>query len=406
MPSISNKGMELPQSAIRKLVPFSDAAKERGVHVYHLNIGQPDIETPSGALKALAEKANEMSEYHGVLEYSHSAGIQTYRRALCNYYHRHGIDVTPNQIIVTTGGSEALQMAFTVCLNPGDEIIIPEPYYTNYNTFAKLCDAKIVTIPSDIRTGFALPPLEDFEKAITPRTKAIMICNPNNPTGYLYTHEELLKVAGLVKKYDLYLFADEVYREFCYDGAKHFSVMQLEGLERNTILFDSVSKRYSACGARVGCLVTRNSEVYAIAMRLAQARLSPPSFGQIFGEAAVNTPQEYFDKVQAEYVARRNVVVEGVNKIPGCFCPMPKGAFYTVIDLPVDDSDKFCQWLLTDFQYNGATVMLAPATGFYVDPERGRHQARITYCICIDDLKKAMKCLEEALRVYPGRINR
>ena len=409
MPSISNKGMELPQSAIRKLVPFSDAAKERGVHVYHLNIGQPDIETPSGALKALAEKANEMSENHGVLEYSHSAGIQTYRRALCNYYHRHGIDVTPNQIIVTTGGSEALQMAFTVCLNPGDEIIIPEPYYCNYyhrHGIDVTPNQVIVTIPSDIRTGFALPPIEDFEKAITPRTKAIMICNPNNPTGYLYTHEELLKVAGLVKKYDLYLFADEVYREFCYDGAKHFSVMQLEGLERNTILFDSVSKRYSACGARVGCLVTRNSEVYAIAMRLAQARLSPPSFGQIFGEAAVNTPQEYFDKVQAEYVARRNVVVEGVNKIPGCFCPMPKGAFYTVIDLPVDDSDKFCQWLLTDFQYNGATVMLAPATGFYVDPERGRHQARITYCICIDDLKKAMKCLEEALRVYPGRINR
>ena len=256
MPQISNKGLELPQSAIRKLVPFADAAKERGIHVYHLNIGQPDIETPSGALKALADTANKMAESHGVLEYSHSAGIQTYRRALCNYYHRHGIDVTPNQVIVTTGGSEALQMAFTVCLNPGDEIIIPEPYYTNYNTFAKLCDAKIVTIPSDIKTGFALPPIEDFEKAITPRTKAIMICNPNNPTGYLYTHEELLKVAGLVKKYDLYLFADEVYREFCYDGHKHFSVMQLQGLERNVILFDSVSKRYSACGARVGCMVT------------------------------------------------------------------------------------------------------------------------------------------------------
>ena len=403
MPTISKKGTELPQSAIRKLVPFADAAKERGVHVYHLNIGQPDIETPAGALKALAEKANEMAENHGVLEYSHSAGIQSYRRALCNYYHRHGIDVTPNQIIVTNGGSEALQMAFTVCLNPGDEIIIPEPYYTNYNTFAKLCDAKIVTIPSDIKTGFALPPIEEFEKVITPRTKAIMICNPNNPTGYLYTHEELLKVAGLVKKYDLYLFADEVYREFCYDGQKHFSVMQLEGLERNTILFDSVSKRYSACGARVGCMVTRNSEVYSIAMRLAQARLSPPSFGQIFGEAAVNTPQEYFDAVYNEYIARRNVIVEGVNKIPGCFCPMPKGAFYTVIDLPVDDSDKFCQWLLTDFSYNGATVMLAPATGFYVDPEKGRHQARITYCICIEDLKKAIKCLEEALKVYPGR---
>ncbi len=404
MPQISNKGLELPQSAIRKLVPFADAAKERGVHVYHLNIGQPDIETPSGALRALAQTANHMAENHGVLEYSHSAGIQSYRRALCNYYHRHGIDVTPNQVIVTNGGSEALQMAFTVCLNPGDEIIIPEPYYTNYNTFAKLCDAKIVTIPSDIKTGFALPPIEDFEKVITPRTKAIMICNPNNPTGYLYTHEELLKVAGLVKKYDLYLFADEVYREFCYGGEKHFSVMQLEGLERNVILFDSVSKRYSACGARVGCMVTRNSEVYAIAMRLAQARLSPPSFGQIFAEAAVDTPQEYFDKVQAEYVARRNVVVEGINKIPGCFCPMPKGAFYTVIDLPVDDSDKFCQWLLTDFNYNGATVMLAPATGFYEDPERGRHQARITYCICIDDLKAAVRCLEEALKVYPGRI--
>ena len=398
MPQISKKGTELPQSAIRKLVPFADAAKERGVHVYHLNIGQPDIETPKGALKALAN--TEI----GVLEYSHSAGIMSYRKKLCEYYERHDIHVTPNQIIVTTGGSEALQFAFTVCLNPGDEIIIPEPYYTNYNTFAKLCDAKIVTIPSDIKTGFALPPIEDFEKVITPRTRAIMICNPNNPTGYLYTKEELLKVAGLVKKYDLYLFADEVYREFCYDGHEHFSVMQLEGLERNVILFDSVSKRYSACGARVGCMVTRNSEVYSIAMRLAQARLSPPSFGQIFAEAAVDTPQEYFDAVQKEYIARRNVIVEGINKIPGCFCPMPKGAFYTVIDLPVDDSDRFCQWLLTDFQYNKATVMLAPATGFYADPEKGRHQARITYCICIDDLRAAIKCLEEALKVYPGRI--
>ena len=337
---------------------------------------------PRNAVFMCIETAKDLPASHGVLEYSHSAGIPTYRRALCNYYHRHGIDVTPNQILVTTGGSEALQMAFTVCLNPGDEIIIPEPYYTNYNTFAKLCDAKIVTIPSDIKTGFALPPIEDFEKAITPHTKAIMICNPNNPTGYLYTHEELLKVAGL---------------------HKHFSVLQLEGLERNTILFDSVSKRYSACGARVGCMVTRNSEVYAIAMRLAQARLSPPSFGQIFAEAAVETPQSYFDGVYNEYIARRNVIVEGVNKIPGCFCPMPKGAFYTVIDLPIDDSDKFCQWLLTDFSYNGATVMLAPATGFYADPEKGRHQARITYCICIDDLKAAIKCLDEALKVYPGR---
>ena len=400
MPSISKKGLELPQSAIRKLVPFSDAAKERGIHVYHLNIGQPDIETPKGALKTLAETKI------GVLAYSHSAGNLSYRKKLVEYYHRHQIEVTPDQIIVTTGGSEALQFAFTVCLNPGDEIIIPEPYYTNYNTFAKLCDATIKTIPSDIKTGFALPPIEEFEKAITPRTRAIMICNPNNPTGYLYTKEELLKVAEIVKKHDLFLFADEVYREFCYDGHEHFSVMQLEGLEKNVVLFDSVSKRYSACGARVGCLVTRNEEVYSIAMRLAQARLSPPSFGQIFAEAAVDTPQEYFDAVSKEYGARRNVIVEGINKIPGCFCPNPKGAFYTVVDLPVDDSDKFCKWLLTDFNYNGETLMMAPATGFYVNPESGRHQARITYCLCIEDLKHAVKCLEEALKVYPGRTNK
>lgn len=398
MPQISKKGTELPQSAIRKLVPFADAAKAKGVKIYHLNIGQPDIETPQGALETLAKTKIK------VLEYSHSAGIMSYRKKLCEYYSRYDIQITPEQIIVTTGGSEALQMAFTVCLNPGDEIIIPEPYYTNYNTFAKLCDAKIVTIPSDIKSGFALPPIEDFEKAITPRTRAIMICNPNNPTGYLYSKEELLKVAQLVKKHDLFLFADEVYREFCYDGHEHFSVLNLEGCENNVVLFDSVSKRYSACGARVGCMITRNTEVYSIAMRLAQARLSPPSFGQIFAEAAIDTPQEYFDKVMAEYIARRNVVVEGINKIPGCFCPNPKGAFYTVVELPIDDSDRFCKWLLTDFNYEGRTVMLAPATGFYVNPENGRHQVRITYCLCIDDLKAAIKCLEEALKVYPGRI--
>ena len=288
MPQISKKGNELPQSAIRKLVPFSDEAKSRGIHVYHLNIGQPDIETPKGALKTLAETQI------GVLAYSHSAGNLSYRKKLCEYYAKHDIHVTPDQIIVTTGGSEALQFAFTVCLNPGDEIIIPEPYYTNYNTFAKLCDATIKTISSDIHSGFALPPIEAFEKAITPRTRAIMICNPNNPTGYLYTKDELLKVAEIVKKHDLFLFADEVYREFCYDGHKHFSVMQLEGLEQNVVLFDSVSKRYSACGARVGCMVTKNEEVYSIAMRLAQARLSPPSFGQIFGEAAVDLPSKAF----------------------------------------------------------------------------------------------------------------
>ena len=400
MPHISDKGQQLPQSAIRRLIPYSDAAKERGVHVYHLNIGQPDIETPKGALRALAEAEVK------VLAYSHSAGNMSYRKKLCAYYERHHIHVTPDQVIVTTGGSEALQFAFTVCLNPGDEILIPEPYYTNYNTFAKLADATIKTIPSDIHGGFALPPIEEFEKAITPRTRAIMICNPNNPTGYLYTKEELLKVAEIVKRHDLFLFADEVYREFCYDGHAHFSVMQLEGLEQNVVLLDSVSKRYSACGARIGCLVTKNEEVYSIAMRLAQARLSPPSFGQIFGEAAVDTPQEYFDAVAKEYVARRNVIVEGINRIPGCFCPTPKGAFYTVAELPIDDSDRFCKWLLTDFSHDGATVMFAPATGFYADPEKGRHQVRVTYCLCIDDLRAAVRCLEEALKTYPGRTTR
>lgn len=398
MPKVSDKSQQLPQSAIRKLVPFSEDAKARGIHVYHLNIGQPDIETPKGALNVLANTKID------VLAYSHSAGNLSYRKRLCDYYGKHNIDVTPEQIIVTNGGSEALQFAFTVCLNPGDEVIIPEPYYTNYNMFAQVVDARIKTISSDIRGGFALPPIEEFEKAITPKTKAIMICNPNNPTGYLYSEEEIRQVAEIVKKHDLFLFADEVYREFCYDGLKHFSVMELPGLEDNVVLFDSVSKRYSACGARIGCMVTRNKELYSLAMRLAQARLSPPSFGQIFGEAAVDTPQEYFDTVQAEYVSRRNVVVEGVNNIPGCFCPNPKGAFYTVIDLPVDDSDKFCKWLLTDFNYNNETVMMAPATGFYENPEKGRRQARITYCLCKEDLKKAVKCLEEALKVYPGRI--
>lgn len=398
MPKVSDKSQLLPQSAIRKLVPYAEEAKSKGIHVHHLNIGQPDIETPKRALEVLANTKID------VLAYSHSAGNLSYRKRLCDYYAKHDINITPEQIIVTNGGSEALQFAFTVCLNPGDEVIIPEPYYTNYNMFAKLVDAKIKTISSDIRGGFALPPIEEFEKAITPKTKAIMICNPNNPTGYLYSEAEIRQVAEIVKKHNLFLFADEVYREFCYDGMKHFSVMQLPGLEDNVVLFDSVSKRYSACGARIGCMVTRNSELYSLAMRLAQARLSPPSFGQIFGEAAVDTPQEYFDKVQAEYVSRRDVIVNGVNNIPGCFCPNPKGAFYTVIDLPIDDSDKFCQWLLTDFSYNNETLMMAPATGFYEDPEKGRRQARITYCLCKEDLTRAVKCLEEALKVYPGRI--
>lgn len=398
MPSISKKGMELPQSAIRKLIPYSDAAKARGTKVIHLNIGQPDIETPKGALKTLAE--TEI----GVLAYAPSNGNLSYRKKLVEYYKRNNININENEIIVTCGGSEALQFAFTVCLNPGEEILIPEPYYANYNTFAMLSDSQIKTIPSSIKNGFALPPIEEFEKAITPKTRAIMICNPNNPTGYLYTKEELMKVAEIVKKHDLFLFADEVYREFCYDGNEHFSVMQLEGIEQNVILLDSVSKRYSACGARIGTLISHNKEVITAAMRMAMARLSPPSFGQIFSEAAIDTPKEYFDAVSEEYVARRNVLIEGLNKIPGVFCPTPKGAFYTVAEFPIDDSDKFCQWLLTDFSYNGETVMMAPATGFYVNPEDGKRQARITYCLCIDDLKRALKCLEEALKVYPGRI--
>lgn len=397
MPKISEKGTILPASAIRKLVPFADAAKERGIKIYHLNIGQPDILTPKGALDTL-RKANM-----DIVAYTNSAGNLSYRKKLCEYYERYNIHLTPEDIIVTCGGSEALQIAFNVCLNKGDEILIPEPYYTNYNSFAILSDSIIKTIPSSIEDGFALPPIEDFEKAITPKTKAIMVCNPNNPTGYLYSKEEIMKLASLAKKHDLYLFADEVYREFIYDGKKHFSVMEVEGLEDNVILLDSVSKRYSACGAREGMLISKNKEVMKSAMKMAQARLCPPYFGQIFAESAIDTPDEYFVEVNHEYDRRRKALVEAINKIPGCKCPMPTGAFYTVIQMPIDDSDKFCKWLLTDFNLNGETVMLAPATGFYSDPEKGRKQARITYCLKIEDLLAGINCLKEALKVYPGR---
>ncbi|MCH3923753.1 MAG: pyridoxal phosphate-dependent aminotransferase [Bacteroidales bacterium] len=397
MPKISEKGTILPASAIRKLVPFADAAKERGIKIYHLNIGQPDILTPKGALDTL-RKANM-----DIVAYTNSAGNLSYRKKLCEYYERYNIHLTPEDIIVTCGGSEALQIAFNVCLNKGDEILIPEPYYTNYNSFAILSDSIIKTIPSSIEDGFALPPIEDFEKAITPKTKAIMVCNPNNPTGYLYSKEEIMKLASLAKKHDLYLFADEVYREFIYDGKKHFSVMEVEGLEDNVILLDSVSKRYSACGAREGMLISKNKEVMKSAMKMAQARLCPPYFGQIFSESAIDTPDEYFVEVNHEYDRRRKALVEAINKIPGCKCPMPTGAFYTVIQMPIDDSDKFCKWLLTDFNLNGETVMLAPATGFYSDPEKGRKQARITYCLKIEDLLAGINCLKEALKVYPGR---
>lgn len=400
MLEISRKGQILPASAIRKLVPYAEAAKERGIKIHHLNIGQPDIETAPGALDALIKAPRD------IVAYTHSAGNMSYRKKLCEYYAKHNINITPDEIIITAGGSEALQFAFTITCNPGDEVLIPEPYYTNYNSFAILSDAVIKTVPSTIETGFALPSIEEFEKAITPKTRAIMICNPNNPTGYLYSKEELLLLGEIAKKHNLYLFADEVYREFCYDGKKHFSVMEMEDLSQHVILLDSVSKRYSACGARIGVIISKNKQIMNAALRMAQARLCAPYFGQIFAEAAVDTPQEYFDKVAAEYDLRRRTLVEAINKIDGCFCPMPTGAFYTILEMPIDDSDKFCQWLLEEFNYNGETVMLAPATGFYSDPEKGRKQARITYCLKIEDLKAAVKCLEEALKVYPGRTNK
>lgn len=399
MPKVSQKGQSIAFSPIRKLVPFSDAAKSRGIHVYHLNIGQPDIETPKGAREAV--KNADIP----VIAYSHSAGNLSYRKKLVEYYHSVGIEITTDEIIVTTGGSEGLTFAFNACMDPGDEIIIPEPFYANYNTFAKMSGVVVKPILSSINNGFALPTIEDFEKVITPKTKAIMICNPNNPTGCLYTQEEVLQLGEIAKKHDLFLFADEVYREFCYDGAQHFSVMHLKGLEDHVILLDSVSKRYSACGVRIGTFITHNKDVYATAMKFAQARLSPPSYGQILGEAAVDTPKEYFDAVITDYVARRNTVVNGVNAIPGCFVPMPKGAFYCVAQLPIDDSDRFCQWMLEEFNYEGATTMMAPATGFYSTPGQGKNEVRISYCLNVEDLKKAVKCLEEGLKVYPGRIN-
>ncbi|MBO4488892.1 MAG: pyridoxal phosphate-dependent aminotransferase [Bacteroidales bacterium] len=399
MPKISQKGQMMPSSPIRKLVPYSDAAKARGVHVYHLNIGQPDIETPKGAREAV--RTADIP----VIAYTHSAGNISYRKKLVEYYHSVGIDITPDEILITTGGSEGLLFAFNSCMDPGDEIIIPEPFYANYNGFAVTCGVVVKPIVSTIENGFALPSIEEFEKIITPKTKAIMICNPNNPTGYLYYKEEILKLGEIAKKHDLFLFADEVYREFCYDGVEHFSVMQLTDIAQNVVLLDSVSKRYSACGVRTGALITHNKDVYNTAMKFAQARLSPPTYGQILGEAAVSTPKEYFDAVITDYVARRNTIVNGVNSIPGCFVPMPKGAFYCVARLPIDDSDRFCRWLLEDFNYNGETVMMAPATGFYSTPGKGKNEVRISYCLNVNDLAKAVKCLEEALKVYPGRTN-
>ena len=396
-PQISTRAELMPSSPIRKLFPLAEAAEQRGIKIYKLNIGQPDLPSPEEGLEALKHVTRK------VLEYSPSDGFRSLREKLVAYYDQYQIKVSADDIIITTGGSEAVLFAFLACLNPGDEIIVPEPAYANYMAFAISAGAVIKPIVSTIDDGFALPPIDDLEKLITPRTKGILICNPNNPTGYLYTKEELQSLAQLAKKHDLFLFADEVYREFCYDGKKHFSVMELEEISNNVILLDSVSKRYSACGARVGVIISKNKEVMTAALRMGQARLCPPYFGQIFAEAAIDTPQEYFDKVAAEYDSRRRTLVNAVNQIPGCRCPMPTGAFYSIIEMPIDDSDKFCEWLLKDFTYNGATVMLAPATGFYSDPEKGRKQARMAYVLKEEDLKAAVKCLEEALKVYPGR---
>ncbi|MDZ4664340.1 MAG: pyridoxal phosphate-dependent aminotransferase [Bacteroidota bacterium] len=399
MPKISSKANTMPSSPIRKLVPFADAAKKRGIKIYHLNIGQPDIETPPTFINAIKNADIK------VLEYSHSAGNESYRKKLCNYYAEYNINIDATQVIITCGGSEAISIAMMTCFNPGDEVIIPEPFYANYNGFSTAADVKVKPIRSFIDSGFALPPISEFEKLITPKTKGIMICNPGNPTGYLYSKEELNALRELVLKYDLFLLSDEVYREFCYDGKEYVSVMHLQGIENNVILLDSISKRYSACGARIGAMISKNKEVMAAALKFAQARLSPPSYGQIGAEAALETPKSYFEEVKTEYITRRDFVIDTINKIPGVFCPKPSGAFYCIAKLPIDNADKFCQWLLEDFNYNKETVMLAPATGFYSTPGAGINEVRIAYVLNKTNLKNALACLAEALKVYPGKTN-
>jgi aspartate aminotransferase len=409
MLQLSQKAAAMPASPIRKLVPYADAAKARGINVYHLNIGQPDIASPEIALSAVRNNSLQL------VEYSHSAGILSFRKKLVEYYARYDINVTADEIIVTNGGSEGILFAFMACLNPGDEVLVTEPFYANYNGFAIYTGAVVKPIRAKIENGFALPPIEEFEKHITPKTKAILVCNPNNPTGYLYSQQELETLAHIVRKYNLFLFADEVYREFCYDGAPYHSVMHLKGIEENVVLLDSVSKRYSACGCRVGVFVTKNKELYSAVMKFAQARLSPPTYGQIFSEAAIETPSSYFDEVLREYTLRRDTVVNAINKMERCFCPNPKGAFYAVARLPIDNADSFCQWLLEEFSYEGATVMFAPATGFYsassIDVDgiagsstvaiAGANEVRISYVLNVADLRAAMRCLEQALKVYP-----
>jgi aspartate aminotransferase len=397
MLQISQRGQAMPASPIRKLVPYAEAAKKRGIRVYHLNIGQPDIETPKPILDAVRN-----SQFK-VLEYSHSAGNESYRNKLVGYYKSVGIDVTPSEIIITTGGSEAIQFAFMTCLDAGDEVIIPEPFYANYNGFAVAAGVTVVPVTSHIENGFALPPVSEIEKKITPRTRAIVICNPNNPTGYLYSRSEMDELKEIILKHSLYLFSDEAYREFCYEG-QQVSAMHLKGVEDNVVMMDTISKRYSACGGRIGALVTKNKAVLDAAMKFAQARLSPPSFAQIAGEAAIDLPADYFDTTKAEYKSRRDLIVKRLNAMEGVFCPNPGGAFYAIARLPIDDADIFCQWLLESFAYHDETVMLAPATGFYGTPGLGKKEVRLAYVLNLNDINKAMDCLEAALKVYPNRI--
>lgn len=394
MLKLSERGSSMPASPIRKLVPYAEAAKKKGLEVFHLNIGQPDIKTPEVGLKALKNLNIK------TIEYSHSAGLQEYRKGLAKYYKSININVSYEDILITTGGSEAIIFAFLATMNPDDEVIIPEPFYTNYNGFANQAGVKIIPVTSYIENDFALPPIEDFEKLITAKTKAILVCNPNNPTGYLYSKEEIIKLKELITKHNLYLFSDEVYREFCYDGQTHYSAMELEGVDDNIVLFDSVSKRYSECGVRIGALVTRNKDIINTALKYAQARLSPPFLGQVVGQESLKAGKEYFDEVYSEYIERRNYVINALNKIKDIYAPMPKGAFYSILRLPIEDAEHFCIWLLEEFSYKNATVMLAPAGGFYSTKGAGKNEVRIAYVLEKEKLKKSVKIIEEALKVY------
>ncbi len=396
---ISDRAQNMPQSPIRKLAKYADAAKRNGIHIYHLNIGQPDIQTPSCALEAV-HNFNQK-----ILDYSPSQGTKSLRTKMVGYYAEYGIDLSPDEIIITSGGSEAIMFAYMACLNPGDEIIVTDPSYANYMAFAISCGAVVKSVKTHIEDGFKLPPVEEFEKQITDKTRAILICNPNNPTGYLYTKQEMLQLRDLVKKYNLYLFSDEVYREFIYTKRPYISACHMEGIEDNVILVDSVSKRYSECGIRIGALITKNRQVRQAVMKFCQARLSPPLIGQAIAEASLSTPQEYMEEVYDEYLSRRNYLIDQLNQIPGVFAPTPMGAFYTMVQLPVDDTDKFCQWCLTDFQYEGQTVMMAPGSGFYTDPEEGRKQVRMAYVLNKEDLSKAMIVLRKALETYNSMYN-